>query len=112
MICFNFEAIRTIDRANRWYGLNEPDLTSFARNTPSHNATKGVPINMQHRYLTEDCRILPLFKQLAAMFDIDTTIIDGVLESASRLAEEDFEEIGLTLEKLGMGGLSVNELIE
>lgn len=107
---FGFQVLRTIDLDNRWYGMNEPDLESFACNSPSHNATKGVPKDMKHRYLTEDCRILPLFKELALMFDIDTSAIDWVLDNASELANEDFNETGITLEKLGMGELSPEHL--
>ncbi len=108
---FNFAGISDIGLVNRWYGRNEPNYLAFARNSPSHNATLGVPSDMQHRYLTEDCRMLPFYRGLAEKFGINAEIADWVLAQARALAGEDFEETGLTLAKLDMEGLSGDEIV-
>ncbi|MGV1831871.1 NAD/NADP octopine/nopaline dehydrogenase family protein [Agrobacterium vitis] len=107
-----FDGLTHIALVNRWYGMDEPNYLSFARNSRSHNATLGVPNNMKHRYLTEDCRMLPFYKELATAFGIDTNIIDWVLTEAGELAGEDFEVTGLSLKKLGLDDLTADELVE
>jgi opine dehydrogenase len=72
---------------------------------------KDAPKSLNHRYLTEDLNygLVPL-SSIGKEFGVKTPTIDALIKIASIIAERDFLKEGVTVEKLGIKGLSINEL--
>lgn len=65
-----------------------------------------------HRYIQEDAKLnLSLLCSIGRLAGIETPIADSLLTLIGAIAGEDFWATGRTLEKLGLGGLSEEELI-
>ena len=72
-----------------------------------------APPNMKHRYLTEDIPygLIPLCS-IAKVAGIQTPTLDSIVTLASIINEVDYWREGVTLEKLGLKGMSLNQMIE
>ncbi len=78
---------------------------------------KGVipcgPSITQHRYITEDVPYgLVTMASLGEMLGVSTPVIRSLIALASAMNQKDYMKEGRTLEKLGISGLSLNELNE
>lgn len=70
------------------------------------------PSSLEARYITEDVPYgLVLWSSLGRSLGVRTPTIDAVVHLASVLLGRDFFGEGLTLEKLGLAGLSRDELV-
>ena len=70
-----------------------------------------APSNLKHRYITEDVPYgLVLFASIARMVNVETPKMDALITLASTLNNVNYFEIGKTIEKLGLSGLTVEEL--
>jgi opine dehydrogenase len=69
------------------------------------------PESVKSRYITEDLPygLVPI-KKLAQQYDISTPLIDAVIEFGSIINQTDYMREGISLEDLGIGGLSKNDL--
>lgn len=71
------------------------------------------PSIMQHRYITEDVPYgLVTMASLGEMLGVSTPVIKSLINLASAMSQVDLWTEGRTVEKLGISGLSVNELLE
>lgn len=69
------------------------------------------PASMESRYITEDIPygLVPL-SRLARQFKVATPVIDGLIELASVVNQTNYWEEGMSLEELGIQGLTKEEL--
>jgi len=90
-------------------------LERVARQTefPELDAFRGQtgPTSMQHRWITEYAPCgLALMVSLGEMIDVPTPVTKALLTLASLMNQTDYLEEGRTVDKLGLNGLSINEL--
>jgi opine dehydrogenase len=79
-------------------------------NMPWEYTTKANLLNM--RYLHEDVPYgLVAISELGEMVNVPTPVIDSAITLASIITETDFKAKGRTLEKLGLNGMSNEELL-
>ena len=102
-----------VARARRGYfSSEEGDLQELFNNSEVFTCIKG-PLSVTSRYFTEDISTgLVLWSSLGRALDIPTPNIDSVITLGSTLLTTDFNQEGLTLDKLGFGGLNKEQLIE
>lgn len=95
---------------NRYYGSSTRSLYDALTTVPNYKYSKA-PTTLQHRYLIEDvgCTLIPL-RQLAELAGVKTPLIDSVICMAGILTDTDFEKEGRTLDKLGLGDKSYEEV--
>ena len=75
------------------------------------NRTIKSPSSLDHRYVTEDVGFgLVPFAALGRLAGVETPVIDGLIALAGAATGVDFWAEGLTLHKMGLGGLSVSGL--
>ena len=69
------------------------------------------PASLDHRYVHEDvgCGLVP-WAALGARLDVATPVMDSLIVLASTMNERDYRREGLTLERLGIGGLTPGEV--
>ena len=71
-----------------------------------------APPSLSHRYLSEDVGfgLVPM-KAIATIAGVRTEVIDSLIHLSSSLTGEDFLKQGLTAEKMGISGMSTEELL-
>lgn len=69
------------------------------------------PNDLSGRYLTEDapCSMVAMI-EFAGLAGVDTPTMDGVISLASALRNEDYRTSGRTLDKMGVDGMTIQEL--
>ncbi|MBI2874291.1 MAG: NAD/NADP octopine/nopaline dehydrogenase family protein [Firmicutes bacterium] len=70
-----------------------------------------APGDFQHRYLSEDIPygLVPM-AELAGLAGVSTPVVDGLIALASALSARNYRAEGLTLERMGLDGLSLAEI--
>jgi opine dehydrogenase len=75
------------------------------------NRTIRSPASLDHRYVTEDVGFgLVPFAALGRLAGVKTPVIDGLIALAGAATGTDFWAEGLTLDKMGLAGVSVADL--
>ncbi len=70
------------------------------------------PTSLGSRYITEDLPFgLVPRSELGRLADVPTPVIDGIVSIGSIVCQEDYWTSGRTLEKLGLGGLGREEIV-
>ncbi|MDR1676934.1 MAG: NAD/NADP octopine/nopaline dehydrogenase family protein, partial [Deltaproteobacteria bacterium] len=71
------------------------------------------PFTIHNRYITEDIPVgCHVYHELGQRLSVPTPVIDSMITLASVMAEKDFYQSGYTLETLGIGQLSKDELLK
>lgn len=98
-----------LDTFNTNYGMQEKTLREFANNTAAHNKTKGA----QKRFLSQDVPYwLVLCSDLGARAGVPTPFIDFLILLTSTFSGADYRKTGRSLNSLGLGGLSTDEILD
>lgn len=99
-------------RAGRGYFEDDGrDLQTLFNTSEVYTKIKG-PVSINSRYFTEDISNgLVLWSELGRLAGIRTPNIDAVITLGSTLLEKDFYGSGLTLEKLGFSGQTLQQVI-
>ncbi|MCD6479171.1 NAD/NADP octopine/nopaline dehydrogenase family protein [Candidatus Bathyarchaeota archaeon] len=72
-----------------------------------------APKTLQHRYITEDIPYgLVSYASLGDLLDVETPTMDTLIDLASLLMDVNYWAEGVTMRKLGLKGLTVEELRE
>lgn len=70
------------------------------------------PFDIQNRYVTEDIPVgCHIYHKLGKKFGIQTPVIDSIITMGSAMLQRNFYEEGVTLEDLGIGHLTQDELL-
>ena len=77
------------------------------------NRTIKAPAVLDHRYLKEDVGfgLLPM-AEIGRLMEVKTPVIDALITLASVINREDYRSEGLTLEKMGLAGVTAKALPE
>jgi len=71
------------------------------------------PFTMDNRYITEDVPVgCHVYHELGKRFGIRTPVIDSMINLASAILERDFYEEGYTLDYLGLGHMTNEEMLK
>lgn len=99
-------------RVKRGYIKDEPETPyeELFNTSPVFSKIKG-PLSVDSRYLVEDISNgLTMFSSLGNALGVATPVSDAIVTLGSTLLQNDFKKTGLTLEKLGLDNLAVEEL--
>jgi opine dehydrogenase len=82
-----------------------------AINESEPNRTIKSPKTQDHRYLKEDIGygLVPM-AEIGSLLGVETPVIDALITLASVVSGTDYRKDGLTLEKMGLAGVTANEL--
>ena len=70
------------------------------------------PFSIQNRYVTEDVPVgCHVYHELGKKFGVPTPVIDSMITIASVMVGQDFYKTGVTLEDMGLSGVSKDELL-
>ena len=101
-----------------WYNMTGYTPLSGVSITEALRASKQqeqfkAPDNMKHRYLVEDVPygLVPM-ASIGKMLSCPTPVINSLINLASIINNTDYWKEGLTVDKLGIQGMSVEELIK
>ncbi len=102
----------TMDQLMMYYGRNESSTYDEYVNSDESPYKEIVGHNVRSRYITEDvpCLHVPAI-ELAHLADIDVPIVELCVKFSSLLHGVDYAAAGTTLEKLGLGGKTVAEIV-
>lgn len=98
-----------IDRG--YFADEEKDLHLMFNESPVFSKIDG-PNNIKSRYLVEDIADgLVFWSDLGRLVKVETPIIDSIINLGCVVLGMDFWETGMSLERLGLGGLSKEEIL-
>ena len=106
------ELMSTLDQLMLYYGQNESRTYYEYVNSDESPYKDIVGHNVRSRYITEDvpCLHVPAI-ELARLAGIEVPIVELCVQLSSRLHGVDYAAAGATLEKLGLGGKTVEEIV-
>ena len=107
-----FRALGYINFSAQSYKEQQKKLVMLSK-FPELDAFKGLagPDSMQHRYITEDAAMgNALMVSLGEMINVPTPVTRALITLASTINNTDYLTKGRTVDKLGLGGLNIDEL--
>ena len=102
----------TMDQLKTYYGQNDSKTYYEYVNSEDSPYKDIVGHNVRSRYITEDvpCLHVPAI-ELAHLIGIDAPIVETCVKLSSLLHGVNYATEGTTLEKLGLGGKTVSEIV-
>lgn len=103
-----------VETVRIFYNLEVKDIYDFARNSPIHSSFGyDGPQSPRDRYVSEDCPYLlvPLL-ELGSTAGVETQAVECIVRIASIYNDTDYLAAGRTLARLGLAGLSREEILE
>jgi len=92
------------------YG-NYDSIRDFAKNSPVHNAAHVIANNFGHRYVSEDGPyILAVWLTFAKMAKVSVPILESSIVLLSAITGLDYFEVGRNLVKMGLEGETFNDI--
>ncbi len=93
------------------YDATGSDLYEAIHNQPGYRGIKA-PSTLQHRYITEDVpmSLVPI-AALGQRYGVSVAAIDSIIRLACIVHRTDYWRRGRTLDKMGIGQLSVHEVM-
>lgn len=109
---YGFSLRTELDAMNSLYNSNYETVYDFNRDSVTHIKINSAPSSSQDRYISEDVPYLlvPCY-WLAKKANINVPIIESCIHIACAYNDEDYFTTGRTLEKMGIGNLSMEEII-
>ncbi|MHB0886639.1 MAG: NAD/NADP octopine/nopaline dehydrogenase family protein [Bacillota bacterium] len=103
--------VTALEWMRRSYGVNTPDLYTALRTNPGY-AGIPAPGQLRHRYLTEDIptSLVPL-ASFGHLLGVPTPAIRSLIDLASAMHGLDYFTVGRTVERLGLSGSSVADIL-
>ena len=95
-----------------YYGATGENLYETLLNCKPYQI-QVPPTSIQHRFVTEEipCGYVPL-ASLGDQIGVPTPTIKGMVSIASAALKKDYWSNGLTMEKMGLDGMTIDEIIE
>ena len=108
---FRYETLSFLEMYDMMYKVKGKSAYEVVMNVEAYNIQMS-PENLQHRYITEELPyVLVPLSALARAAGIKTPGIDCIVQLGSMANGVDYWKTGRTLEKLGLNGLSIPDLI-
>ena len=94
------------------YSIGKKSLSQTLRESPIHgDPAFPAPAAVDTRYITEDLPFgLAPWSSIGRMWNIPTPNVNAVIQVASTMLEKDYYTEGLTVEDLGIAGMSMEEV--
>ena len=110
--CLGLRNMSAVEWLYLSYSSAGKNLYEAIRNTPAYRGIKA-PQSIDHRYIFEDVpmSLVPI-ASLGRALGAATPTIDMIIDLANLLHGVDYRSSGRTVEKLGLAGLSVKEILE
>ncbi|WP_107852326.1 NAD/NADP-dependent octopine/nopaline dehydrogenase family protein [Oceanimonas marisflavi] len=101
-----------LEAMNSLYGLNAGSVYELNRTSETHGKLNSAPKSSQDRYITEDAAFLlvPCF-ELGRLAGVRTPLVESCLHIDNAYNDTDYFSNGRTLEKMGLTGKSVQEIM-
>jgi opine dehydrogenase len=113
--CLKLEPLRFVDIFHR-SGLTSEEARASgsvyrAIKESEPNRSIKSPSSLDHRYIKEDVGygLVPM-AEVGRLFGVKTPVMDALISLASTALGIDFRSAGLTLEKMGLGGVEPGQL--
>ncbi|KAF2158142.1 6-phosphogluconate dehydrogenase C-terminal domain-like protein [Myriangium duriaei CBS 260.36] len=102
-----------VGQLNFNYGTGYDTFREFADKSVVHNKLLEGPISLNHRFLKQDVPdgCVPQYL-IGKALGIELEAYKSVIEDASRVTGENYLADGLTLEKIGLDGLTGEEIVD
>ncbi len=109
---YNWKLVPELEAMNTLYDSHEATVYDFNRKSETHVKLQSAPNTSKHRYITEDVAYLlvPCY-ELATLAGIKVPVVESIIHIASAYNSTDYFKEGRTLEKMGLKGKSVKEII-
>ncbi|MBV1758599.1 MAG: NAD/NADP octopine/nopaline dehydrogenase family protein [Dethiosulfatibacter sp.] len=102
-----------LDMMNALYKSDAKSVYEFNKTSVTHGKIHSAPDSAQSRYITEDVpNILVPCYEFAKLLKLEVPIIESCIRIASAYNEIDYFENGRTLEKMGLRGMSKEEILK
>ncbi|WP_373898738.1 NAD/NADP octopine/nopaline dehydrogenase family protein [Haloimpatiens sp. FM7315] len=108
---FGYKLRTELEAMNALYASNYETVYDFNRASVTHGKVNKGPNSSKARYITEDIPYLfvPCY-EFAKLAGIKTPIIESIINLANAYNETNYYESGRTLEKMGLNGLTIDEI--
>ncbi len=102
-----------LDMMNSLYAMDCKSVYEVNRTSETHGKLNSAPSASSNRYITEDAAYLlvPCY-EFAKLLGIEVPIITACLHIDNAYNDTDYFSTGRTLEKMGLAGLSVQQIID
>jgi len=110
---FGLAEISAEEWDSRMYAKYRDQRTGHVFQERYYKGVYDAPPSLKHRYLTEDViyGLVPM-SYLAKVAGLKTPTLDSIITLASIANEVDYWSEGVTLEKLGLQGMSLDQMVE
>lgn len=110
---YGYDLRPELEMMNALYDSRCESVYEFNRSSVTHGKVKNAPANSRERYITEDVPYLlvPIY-ELAENAGLRPVIIESIIHLASAYNDEDYFATGRTLEKMGLAGMTTEEIRE
>ncbi|MFH1593263.1 MAG: NAD/NADP octopine/nopaline dehydrogenase family protein [Candidatus Omnitrophota bacterium] len=111
---FGLELKPFVEIVNEFYNLSMKSIRDFAENTPVHNRMPNdSPKSPKERYISEDCPcgLVPV-SAFGKAGGVPTPTIDSIINIDNIFNDIDYTKTGLNLDKLGLGGMNKEQIID
>jgi opine dehydrogenase len=109
---FGTTEISVDDYFRQAHGAQGKDLDEIFASVARKLKGPVGPQEFNHRFITEDVPYaLVFYRSLGGIAGVDMPVIDGLIRLTSALYGRDFTAEGHTLERLGLGGLAVRDVL-
>lgn len=108
---FGFKLKSELEAMNELYSCNYETVYEFNRASSTHAKINSAPNSSKARYITEDVPYLlvPCYS-LAKKAGLKLPIVESCIHIASAYNDEDYFVTGRTLEKMGLGDMTIEEI--
>lgn len=102
-----------LEMMNALYNSNAKSVYEFNKNSVTHGKIQSAPNTSKSRYITEDVpNILVPCYEFSKLLGIKVPIIESCITIASAYNDVEYFKEGRTLEKMGLDGMSKEELLD
>jgi len=107
-----FELKPELDMMNALYKSDAKSVYEFNKTSVTHGKIHSAPDSAKSRYITEDVpNILVPCYEFSKLLSIEVPIIESCIRIASAYNDTDYFSDGRTLERMGLGGMSKEEIL-
>lgn len=109
---YGYELRPELAMMNALYDAQCESVYDFNRTSVTHGKVKNAPASAKERYISEDVPYLlvPIY-ELAVKAGLRPVIMESIIHLASAYNDVDYFSTGRTLGKMGLDGLSVEEIV-
>jgi len=111
---FGLNLLSFVDTVNVFYGLDARSIRDFAASTPVHNRMPNdSPKSPRERYIHEDCPcgLVPVY-EFGKLAGVPCPVIESIIRVCNVYNDTDYFSTGVTLGRLGLAGMSREQVLE